>query len=393
VILAVLWSQSRSPLLGLILAAAALLVLSRLDARLTPYLLGAALIAVLAGLLTTALSHPFLVAQSGSTSVRAERLPVIFHAVASRPYVGLGWTGLQVVGISTTDSSYLNIYGNIGIVGVTTLFVLLGTALATAATGLRAPRGPLRAIAAGSVAGVVVALVAPFGYDLLSQPSSTKALWLLVAMGTAVGERGSRSHRLVGVPGGRAVRRDWLPRLGAPVVGALTGWFLLSVAPIHYTATYRFDSMPFSRLAAATNNQVYVGQLLVNSICASIENQPLPGGATTTCRDLHAGPGTGEVQVTSSTAAGTGAAQAATINAGSNFPGFAAYPVGGVTPGKPTGLRTAPVWLALIGLALGVLIPPRVDRRRVVPPGTASTNGQPRQSGGLTIGSDRREWV
>jgi hypothetical protein len=151
--------------------------------------------------------------------------------------------------------------------------------------------------------------------------------------------------------------------------------------------------MPFSRLAAATNDQVYIGQVLANSICASIENAPLRDGATATCRDLNAGQGTGEVQVTSSTASGTSAAEQATISAGTRFAGFAAYPIGGVTPGTPTGLRTAPVSLGLVGLALAVLIPPRVDRRRVGLPDTASTNGHGRQPVGVTIGNGRREWV
>jgi hypothetical protein len=390
VIIAVLWSQSRSPLLGLALGAAALLLLSRLERRLTPYLLGAALIALLAGLLTTALSHPFLVAQSGSTSVRSARLPVVFNAISSRPYLGLGWTGLQVVGVSTTDSSYLTIYGSLGVVGATTLFVLLGTALATAAGSLRVPSGPRRALAAASVAGILVALVAPLGYDLFSQPSSTEALWLLVAMGIAIGERGPVARSVTATPLGRVVRYDWPARLAAPVVGALAGLSLLAIAPTHYTATYRFDSMPFSRLAAATNNQIYIGQVLVNSICASIENQPLPDGATATCRDLNAGPGTGEVQITSSTASGTSAAEQATINAGNRFPGFAGYRVGGVTPGKPTGLKTAPVSLALVGFALGLLVPPRVQRRVAVPD-TVSANGSRRQSVGLRIGSGPRE--
>lgn len=390
VIVAVVWSQTRSALLGLALAAVALLVFSRLDARLTPYLLGAALIAALVGVLTTALSHPFLVAQSGSTTVRGERLPIVFHAVASRPYTGLGWAGLHFVGVDSTDSSYLTIYGSLGAVGVTALFVLLGTALATAATGLKASPGPRRAIAAGATAAVVVAVAGPLGYDLFSQPSSTEALWLMVAIGTAVGERGLPSRTFAGPSDRGAVRYDWLPRLLAPVVGVLAGLVLLVVAPTHYSATYRFDSMPFSRLAAATNNQIYVGKLQVNSICASVENQPMLDGATATCRDLHAGPGTGEVQVTSSAPSGTQAAEDATISAGRRFPGFTPYPLGGVTPGTPTAMKTAPVWLGLIGLALAVVMPLRVDRRRVTPADAASHDGRGRQSVGLGTGNGRR---
>jgi hypothetical protein len=390
VIVAVVWSQSRSALLGLALGTVALLLLSRLDVRLTPYLLGAALIAGLVGVLTTALSHPFLVAQSGSTAVRGERLPIVFHAIASRPYTGLGWTGLQVVGVDTTDSSYLTIYGSLGVIGVTTLLILLGTALATAATGLRALPGPRRAIAAGVVAAVLVALAGPVGYDLFSQPSSTEALWLMVAIGTALGERGSSSRTFTPPSTPRAVHYDLLPRLCAPLVGVLAGWALVNVAPTHYSATYRFDSMPFSRLAAADNDQIYVGKLMVNSICASVQDQPLPDGATATCRDLHAGPGTGEVQVTSSTPSVAQAAEDATISAGRRFPGFTPYPLSGVTPGTPTGMKTAPVSLGLIGLGLAILVPLRVDLRRAVLSDATSAGGRGKRSVGLTTESGRR---
>jgi hypothetical protein len=364
VVVAVLWSQSRSALVGLAGGLVAFLVLARMDGRVTFYLLAIGGVGLVGGLLTSALTHPFAAAQSGSTAVRAARLPIILGAVAGRSLIGLGSAGLGNVGITTTDSSYLTIYASLGVIGIAALVAVLVAALGTAAGGLRAAPGPQRAVAAGVVAGILVAVAAPAAYDLFTETASTLALWLLVALGTAIGER-TPVRAQVPLPSlPRRPRTRWAARLALPVLGVGLGALAWAEAPVHYTATYRFDAVPVRDVVAAPDTEVYVGQVLVTSICSSITNQALPPRTAVSCRDLDAGPGTGEVQVESPSASTTAEVVAATVRAGRVFPGFAAHPLPGPVSGKPTALRTAPVWLGLAGGAAAFLLPVRPVRRR-----------------------------
>ena len=353
VVVAILWSQSRTPLVGLAGGVVAMLILSRFDPRLTPYLLALIVLGGIVALFTTAVTHPFAAGaqQSGSVEVRVARLPLIMGATAGRPYVGLGWTGLQSVGVNSTDSSYLTIYGNLGIIGSVVFLVMLATALLSTARGLRARLGSGRVLAAGAVAGVITSLAAPVGYDMFTQESSTLAFWILVALGIAIGERGPAS------PPARPHRGRWLVRAGAPAVGLAAGVLVSAVAPTHATATYMFESLTLTQLPPAGTNLGFVGEVLTNSLCDSMSAQQVPPGAKVFCRAAGSALGTGEVQVTSPTVAETEQVVRDTMRSGRVLPGFTVHAVPGIGIGKPTGYRTAPATGLLLGLAVGLLVP------------------------------------
>jgi hypothetical protein len=354
VVVAILWSQSRTPLVGLAGGVVALLVVSRFHPRLTPYLLVLIVLGCVAGLLTSVVTHPFSAGaqQSGSVGVRVARLPLIMGATAGRPYVGVGWTGLRTVGVNGTDSSYLTIYGTLGIIGSVVFLVMLATALFSAAGSVRAPSGAGRVLGAAAVAGVLTSLVAPVGYDMFTQEASTLALWMMVALGMAVGERAR-----IPPPTQPYVGR-WLLRAGAPVVGLVTGVLLSAFSPSHATAAYMFESLPLSRLPPNGVNLGFVGELLTNSVCDSLSAQPVPPGAKVFCRDDDPALGTGKVEVTSPTVSETEAVVRASVKSGNIVLGFTVHPVPGIQIGKPTGFRTAPVAGILVGLAVSLLVPP-----------------------------------
>lgn len=353
VVVAILWSQSRTPLVGLAGGVVVMLILSRFDPRLTPYLLVLIVLGGIVALFTTAVTHPFAAGaqQSGSVEVRVARLPVIMGATAGRPYAGLGWTGLQSVGVNSTDSSYLTIYGNLGIIGSVAFLVMLATALLSTARGLRARLGVRRVLAAAAVAGVITSLAAPVGYDMFTQEASTLAFWVLVALGVAIGEREPVPRPSRPYPAWR------LARAGVPVAGLTAGLLLSALAPTHATATYVFESLTVSQLPPSGTNLGFVGRILTNSICDSLSAQPVPPGAKVFCRDEVGALGTGQVQVTSPTAAETEGVVRDTIRSGRILPGFTVHAVPGVRIGKPTGYRTAPVTGLLLGLAAALLVP------------------------------------
>ncbi len=54
-------------------------------------------------------------ADQGSIDVRAQRLPVVWQAVSAHPVTGLGYSGLDYYGVTTTDSSWLLQYAETGV--------------------------------------------------------------------------------------------------------------------------------------------------------------------------------------------------------------------------------------------------------------------------------------
>jgi hypothetical protein len=360
VLAGVVVSVSRSPVIASTVAALVLLVGVRFDLRIRLPLLIAAAIAVLLLVFVPSLTAPFSSAShSDSASIRVDRLPPIMQAVAPHPYQGLGLGALATRGLPGVDNSYVLLYAEIGILGLLAWLASLLTALGVGLAALRAPPGPLRAIAAGCLAGIALVPVAAASYDFASVLQSGWALWILVAVATAICELAPRK-----APG---QRRRWADRVLLPVAGFTAGAAVFALTPVHAASTYRFETQTAYWAATEPRPDEYIGRVLVNTACDVMAAAPRTDGVTISCRRMDltqpAWQGVGEARIQGPTTDRVRATESelnARVHAA--VPGFRVFPLGGIQSGRPTWAQTAPVWLAAGGLIVGLIAP--AGRRR-----------------------------
>ena len=368
-VMAMYWSLSRSPFVGVLVGAAVLLAGSRLDRRVVPYV-GAGVVAAL--LVWAAAPHVYdslmHLVPAGSVQVRLQRLHIALDAAASRPYLGVGFGGLASYNVPTTDATYLLTYSSLGVTGLAVLAVTLVTAVASAAGALRAPAGPRRALAAGAFAGVVMALVGAAAYDLFSEITSQEVFWLLVAFCVVLAEETRAVTRLTVLPGtmpAAAPARSPRLRLAAGLavrvavvpLAALAGAGIGHIPPSHAALEFDFGSVPAQELSPALSDQVYLGKQMGASACSVLTGMALPPGSSLYCEQQPA-PGFAYVRLQAPTTTEVQAeAQEGTAVLSRHFPGFRPHLLLAPAPSRPTWARTAPVWMALLGLGLALLAP------------------------------------
>jgi hypothetical protein len=363
VLLAQYWSYSRSALAtlgGLVLLTA---VAAR-DGRLLRLTGAGVLVGVVAFLSLTSLQHGFVGLPSGYVSVRTERLPTILQLTADAgPLHGLGLGGLASLGFPSTDTTYLQLYGETGLLGLVSGIALLLTATACCLPGLRSTvRDERLAATAGFTAGVAM-LIGGFAYDALRSLSSARPFLVLAVVGLVA------SERVVGpLPG--LVPRSRRLLVGAVVSAAAVGWLVFALAPVHYAQQFRFTTVSAAREARFTD-PVTQGHVFVNTVCGTAA--ALPEGtpaAHIDCRDLMVAPGVGVLRIEATSSAALPAV-ADTVGAQVATAGLTPFRLSAETPvqrGRDTAATWAPFWIPA-GTLLVLLLVPVGQRPRSGQPG------------------------
>jgi hypothetical protein len=362
VVLAIYWTYSRSAAAAV--PAAFLLLAMAIRDRRTLAIGGATALGafVLFAADPTVRHHLSLATDPGSAGIRFQRLPPILEAVSHHPYLGLGFGGLQSIGVSTTDNFYLSTYGETGVIGAAVLVALCLTALAQTARGITVSDRMRRAVIAASVIGFI-AFLASGAFDdalLLGQPFQVALLLLAIATATAEPELGF----------------TLLPKWSTPRVifltaaGVVAGLVAFMVAPVVVSQERSFSTV--SALGNVLDGNGAVGPALIGTICdiaKSVESEN--PGTHISCRDDFTAPGVGTLRVESSTESQTLAAFAdITADAYRVYylSGYLTYPKSPPVSSRATPWKTAPISGGVVGFALAFIAPLPLRRRKPTTP-------------------------
>jgi hypothetical protein len=353
-ILAIAWTYTRSVYIGIPLSAIVLILASRFDPRIVRMFLAGAVVAAAAFFLTPTARNAFSApGTEGSTLVRKERLPVILSSAAERPLIGRGLSSLGVSGFRTTDSTYLLVYGEIGVLGTAALALLFAGTIAVLLPGLRAPPGE-RVFAAASLAAVIAGFAGAAFLDEFSVSGSFRAFWLVACLGMAVAERVETAP--VRNVLARRVRRRLVPIVALTSAGAVAGIFISTLTTAVPTARIRFTTRSVAAEAILVNPSPFIGRANVITACQIIEARVLAdSGDDVECYDDLTPAGVGDFRITAPTPDRLNRRLRAVVVAVRRFlPGFRVFPLTGDALSKPTFATTAPYWLAFLGFGLGV---------------------------------------
>ncbi len=367
VLVAVMLSVTRSAFLGVAVGAVVAWVGLRFDRR-----IGAALLVAAAASLAVVTMHPSVLgpyrssSATGSSNVRVARLPAFMQEAAQRPFIGQGLASAQLGPLGPTDSSYLDVYVELGAVGLTVFSVLLAASLLSAGRGLRGPPGGDADVSAASVAGMCVALVGAAALDLFSLLGSAQPFWLLAGLALAAGER-------VRGPMGLPHLAPWRVALPLAAVGA--GAAVAVLWPARGVEVVRFTAFPASFEAAAQQPTTYEERRVLQTACdiGSAAQIRSPVAASVGCRLVDAGDsGVGELRVTAADPAAAARATTFTEIAMGELGTIRLFPLGPATSYRPTAVKVAPVVAGLLGLGIAGLVPGRRRRQVTASSGVAS---------------------
>lgn len=354
VLLAVVWSYSRSVVLPAGLAVVVLAAVSR-DRRLQLLTMAGLGLGSLYVLSSPDLQRDFSVAvDTGSIDVRLARLPAVGEIAAAHPFRGVGLSGLASLGIPVTDSTYLLGYAEVGAIGIAALVAVLLVGVAAAGRAVLSPDHTERLLGLAFGSGALVLVVGAVSFDAFTTASSAELFWVLVAFGVALAERSSRLPTPV-------VLTPYARVLG--VLGLLlVGFLLRSSADGHVAREWQFETLtPAVNTASAPS---YTGVQLRTSACDTLDRN-LAGkrGLSADCRPApDDGPGQTllRLQAPNPFLLRTLTQDAVeTIRSVPGLEGVTLVSRGPEVFGKPSGLRTAPAWLLAFGLVLLLPVPRR----------------------------------
>lgn len=355
---AIYWSYARSAPVGVGVGLLVLAAGSRHRRALAVALAVAAAVGVAVLLAPSLLDVYQASVAQGSLDVRAQRLPVVLGLVAAHPFTGLGLGGLVPLGLSETDSSYLQAYAETGAVGLAVLLVTLATAVAVAARGLAA-RDPLARVApAAALGGALALLVGAGAFDALDVLGSARLFWVLVAVAVAAAE----PH--VGPLRARLPRLR-PTRLALPVAGAALGAVVFALTPRPAAASYLLSTLPVSRETGGYD-PVTAGRTLVGTACGAARAWAADRPVRVDCRDTFQGAGTATLRIQAASLAGlrrdTGALGAVLVR-DARLRYLRAAPVQPGRVSRPSWAGTAPAVGAVVGAGAALLLPSRRRRR------------------------------
>src|SRR5581483_8921140 len=156
------WSYSRSALLGIVIGLAVLGIAGRDRPTFALAFAALAIGAVVIYTVPSVAHHFSSTVDTGSISVRHQRVPMVLGAVAGRPWTGLGLTGLDLIGLQGADATYLLSYGEIGTVGLAALVALLVVGLWSSGRGLMSADREDRLSTAALLGGAVTIVASGF---------------------------------------------------------------------------------------------------------------------------------------------------------------------------------------------------------------------------------------
>lgn len=364
-VLAIMWTYTRSAYLGVPLVAVVLVLASRFDRRVLKVVgVGAALAAV-ALIGTSAVQQTFSAPEvAGSTLIREERLPVILSSAAARPLIGRGLSSLSVAGFPTTDSSYLQIYGEMGVIGVAGLVLLLGVTIAALLPSRRAPPDD-RLIGAACLAGVFAGLASAAFLDSLTVSGTYRCFWLIAGLGVVVAERQRAHEAPAHAPARRWTARTLLARAGVPAAGVAAGFLLIGLTPSTAVATIRFTTRSVESDAKAHQIHPFLSRANVTTACEIIEARTRSAPAShANCYDLLTDIGAGEARFEAPDPVSLERrVRIANLSVRRFIPGYVPHRVETRRGAQPTIVRTAPVWLGLLGAGVALFVRPSRPRR------------------------------
>ncbi len=391
VVVGVVLTASRSAEVAVVAALLGLGVLAGLARRtmLRTALAAAIAIGAVAIVAPGALIAPFVAAaHTNSISIRLARLPLVFLAAASRPFVGAGFRGL-VSTVPGVDDAYALTYATLGVLGLLAWLGLLTTIAVSIWPAIRAERGAFhRLTGAACLVGVVAVAVASGAYDLVVTPQSTWALMVVGALGVAVAEAvrarsPSSAAAVVGYqPARRASCRRTLQLLSGAMAGGVAGGVILLAVPAHVAANYQVVTVdpvvagrspaPISRLD---------GEVLVHTACGVMESASASRpGTELWCKSVSsidplATPGLALMRVSGP----NGASIRSVLDAGESSARSAGMmlSITVVSPprdGRPAWAATAPLWMAVTGIGAAAFAL-ALRRRRAMPESLGQGSG------------------
>lgn len=305
---------------------------------------------------------------AGSDRTRVERLPRVLAAAAEEPWAGVGLGGLEAGGIRSVDSSFVLLYAETGVLGVTALGALLAVAVMGVALGARSNPSP--AITGAALGGLLAGLAGAAAFDLFSNPGTSRTLWLVVALGMVAADDRSRSRRAAAhaPPSLAALGRHAAVPAAVALVGLAGGFVARAAAPEPAVSRFRFQTINVGLQAVSIEKQDFFGRVLVNTACEVFEvDARRTAGATADCFQV-ASPGIGEARVAVDD---HGDLEEVVLGLAAGVrervPGFRGHPLVEDASARPTWATTAPFWAAVAGLVLGVMVQSvaRRARRRV----------------------------
>jgi hypothetical protein len=372
VLVAIVWSVTRSaiPAVGIGILLLALLVR---DGRFFAVLGVSAAVTAMAVIvhpnLTGSLSESI---DPGSIAVRGQRLPLLLQVAQQHKVTGVGFGGLNAVGLPTTDSGWLRVYGEIGTLGLVALIMLFVTVLAYVGRGLFAPDVRTRTTCGVVVVALVLVAFAGFVYDTFTVMTTARVIWLLAALGLSSAERLPR-HRLV-------IAGEWRQRTRRAALAGAVGLSIGALAYVAWPKTYaaeaRFELFP-PAVDIGNYDTVDTGKVLLDSVCSGA-GRFSTSAYTVQCRSTEGAAGEGIMRISAASASHVTeglfkvvAQERALVQ---NFQ------VVDQTPpqrGVPAAVADAPLALALLGISGAFLLPfsPPTRRRSVSVPVLGATQG------------------
>jgi hypothetical protein len=261
------------------------------------------------------------------------------------------------------DNGYALMYATIGVVGVTAWVALMVTAAATIARAFRSPRGTeTRNVGVACLTGVVAVAFAMATYDLVSTLQSQWALVILAAVGVAAAETVPRPER---------VRRRWGYRAALPLVGLGVGCLLLVSAPVGSSQSFSIIlTAPWIDFTNGGPVSAYDGTALSDTLCGALTSPDVVApGTRVDCLQLNslepfAFPAQALVTVRAATPAAVTAEVHRAFGPIASHMQMTRASTQPIQTGRPAWATTAPLWCAVVGLLLMLLVPPLRFLRR-----------------------------
>ncbi len=369
VLSAVLWSVTRSAIPALAGGVLLMAILVR-DRR---FVAVAGIAAVVTA--TAVIANPRLTGSlsesvdPGSVEVRGQRLPTLLQLVVDHKVSGLGFGGLRALGLPTTDFGWLRIYGEAGVLGLVTLVVLFTTVLAYTARGLLSRSLPTRAAAAAAMSALILAIAAGFAYDTFTIMMTGRVIWLLAACGLVAAERGRVPQVITAAQWRARLRSACLAGAGCLAAGVLAflAW------PRTASVQARFELFP-PAVDIGNYDTVDSGKVLLHTVCDASQ-QMQSDTFSVQCRSTERAAGEGVLRISGATVTAVTNGLARVV-AGEQSLLSDFHVVAQTQPrrGVPAPIADAPLALALLGIAAGLLVPPGKTLRKApspVPPAGA----------------------
>lgn len=353
VLLAEYWSYSRSALAAFGVIALVMAVAAR-ERRMVLFTGVALAVGVTVFALAHSLQSGYVGLPSGYVDVRVNRLPEIFRLAAPHPLYGLGLSGLSSSGVPTTDTTYLQLYGDTGLLGLVTAVAMLLTAAGSAVPALRSPVRMDRLAGAAACASTLAMIVAGVASDAIRPLMAAHSFWLMAAVGLVASE-----HTVGWMPA-------FIPRsprlvIGTVLVTELAAWAVVAISPVHFAQQFQFSTLPVARETRAIEDPFTAGIELVNTVCGLVTSvgQDEVRGDRFDCRNPKIAAGVGELRVQGFTRAevDTGKQRVTEKVAGARLLAFKLIPVSGIASGRDTAITWAPFWAPALAVLVLLLVP------------------------------------